>query len=101
MAEIHQLLDYGTQVLIRDLNRVGIDGARIFEDGIKEECPVDTGALLASVEVDEEMINVGEDYASFVEEGHTCKNGTVVPPDPFIERGIDRAQDEVDKLLGG
>lgn len=99
MSDIHELLDYGLVSAMTHLNRMGVDAEAMVEENIKDECPVDTGALRDSIAVTGDSVNVDEDYASFVNEGHTCVNGTVVPANPFVERGLDISRNQIDKIV--
>lgn len=64
-------------------------------DGIREECPVDTGFMKSTIGHSKEKVWCWADYAKFVNYGTRY-----MAPRYFFERGIARALETIRKILG-
>lgn len=76
------------------------EGGKIFEDGCKEHCPVDTGTLRDSIDtqaVGEDEVDVAPhtDYATYVELG-TYK----MDPQPYMRFGYETKREEAIAAIG-
>lgn len=70
----------------------------------KALCPVDTGALRASLHIEqtdefEYMVCDGVPYGILVEKGHLTSTGTFVEPQPFLGPAADRMRQRSEKRI--
>ena len=70
----------------------------------KALCPVETGALRASLHIEqtgefEYMVGDGVPYGIFVEKGHRGPTGQFVEPQPFLGPAVDRMKQRCEKRI--
>lgn len=70
----------------------------------KALCPVDTGALRASLHIEqtgefEYAVRDGVPYGIFVEKGHRSPTGGFVPAQPFLGPAIERMKPRAEKRI--
>jgi hypothetical protein len=64
---------------------------REARDEAKRRSPVDTGALRASIRIDEDAVVADADHAIYVHEGHVAPDGSYVEANPFLEEAARQA----------
>jgi len=105
------------KVMVDQIMNIVADFARAF-------CPIDTGALVSTIRVEtpraiseipvlvkaigpdvqsiQKTVVAGDemvDYALYVHDGHVAKNGTWVPPQPFLTDAWMASQPEIERLI--
>jgi hypothetical protein len=80
--------------------------AEYVADVARAGCPVDTGALRASIQVISEAdglrhhVTASKKYAESVEYGHTMRNGRFYPPNPFMRRALRAGAAAMPQFIG-
>lgn len=75
-------------------------GGELIATACKENCPVDTGLLRSSIEVEqvsdtEVQVAPHTDYAYYVEVGHHTRSGSFVPGVFYMKNGTEASRDQV------
>jgi hypothetical protein len=75
-------------------------GGELIATACQENCPVDTGLLRSSIEVEqisdtEVVVAPHTDYAYYVEVGHHTRSGSFVPGRFYMRNGTEESRDTV------
>lgn len=89
-------------------HRAGVKAlAEFVADRARMYCPVDTGALKASIQVVSEADGTRHhviaplNYSESVEFGHRMRNGAFYPPNPFLRKALADGGRAMPQFLGG